>query len=108
MWSRPLLPHAFRLVYLSSTLTTTCSLGRSRTVSTGSRQYFTVVEREECDLPSSKHSRFNEDDHDNSDGSIIVAGEDIKYLMNVLFQHKPCYHHSANPGQNPVYRSVSS
>jgi len=71
----------------SSALTSTCSLILSHTMSTGIRQYFTVVEREECDLPSSKHSRLNEDDHDDSDGSIIAAEEDINCLMTVLFQH---------------------
>ena len=96
------------VTYLGSTLTSARSLLLSHTMSTGIRHYFTVVEREECDLPNSKHSRLNEDDHDNSDGSIITAEEDINYLMNVLFQHKPCYLHSANPWQNPVYRSVSS
>ena len=46
-------------------------------MSTGIRQYFTVVEREECDLPSSKHSRLDEGDHDDRDGSSIAAEEDI-------------------------------
>ena len=86
MWSRPLLPRAFRLAYLGSTLTSARSLVLSHTMSTGIRQYFTVVEREECDLPSSKHSRLNEDDHDDSDGSIIAAEDNINCLMNVLFQ----------------------
>jgi len=40
-------------------------------MSTGIRQYFTVVEREECDLPSSKHSRL-EGDQDDSDGSSML------------------------------------
>ena len=44
---------------------------------TGIRQYSTVVEREECNLTSSKRSRLNEDDHDDSDGSSIAAEEDI-------------------------------
>ena len=91
------------VMYLGSTLTSARSLVLSHTMSTGIRQYFTVVEREECDLPSSKHSRhsrLNEDDHDGSDGSIIAAEEDINCLMNVLFQHNAFYHHSANPGQN--------
>ena len=78
------------VMYLGSTLTSARSLVLSHTMSTGIRQYFTVVEREESDLPSSKHSRhsrLNEDDHDGSDGSIIAAEEDINCLMNVLFQH---------------------
>ena len=57
-------------------------------MSTGIRQYFTVAEREDCDLPSSKCSRLEEDDHDDSDGSSIAAEKDINYLMNVLFQHR--------------------
>ena len=80
MWSHPLLPHAFRLVYLGSILTGVHSLVLSHTMTTGIRQYFTVVEREECDLPSSKHSRLNEDDHGDSDGSIIAAEEDINII----------------------------
>jgi len=48
-----------------------------RSVSTGFHQYFTVVEREECDLPSSKHSRLDEGDHDDSDGTSIAAEEDM-------------------------------
>jgi len=87
MWSRLFLPRAFRLTYLGSTLTSVPSLVLSRTMSTGIRQYFTVVEREEWDLPSSKHSRLDEGEHDDSDGSIIAAEEDINCLMNVLFQH---------------------
>jgi len=35
------------------------------------------VEREECDLPSSKRSRLDEGDHDDSDGSSIAAEEDM-------------------------------
>ena len=46
-------------------------------MSTGIRQYFTVVEREECDLPSSKYSRLNEGDHDDRDGSSTTAEEDM-------------------------------
>ena len=46
-------------------------------MSTGIRQYSTVVEREECDLPSSKHCRLDEGDHDDSDGSSIAAEEDM-------------------------------
>jgi len=77
-------------------------------MSTGIRQYFTVVERGECDLPSSEHSRLNKDDHDDSDGFIIAAEEDINCLMNVLFNIK-CKlfcHHSANPGQTPAAHSL--
>ena len=105
------------VTYPGSTLTSARSLALSHTMSTGIRQYSTVVEREECDLPSSKHSRhsrLNEDDHDGSDGSIIAAEEDINCLMNVLFQHNAFYHHSANPGQNlaatplPMWYSVGS
>ena len=68
------------VMYLGSTLTSARSLVLSHTMSTGIRQYFTVVEREECDLPSSKHSRLNEDDHGDSDGSIIAAEEDINII----------------------------
>jgi len=57
-------------------------------------QYFTVVEREECDLPSSKCSRLDEGDHNDSDGFSIAAEEDMDERestgpedMNVLFQH---------------------
>ena len=63
--------------YLGSTLTSTRSLILSHTMPTGIRQYFTVVERKECDLPSSKRSRLNEGDHDDSDGSSIAAEEDM-------------------------------
>ena len=87
MWSRPFLSRALRLTYLGSTLTSAPSLVLSGTMSTGIRQYFIVIEKKECDLPSSKHSRLNEYDHDDSDGSIIAAEEDINCLMNVLFQH---------------------
>ena len=65
------------VTYLGSTLTSARSLVLSHTISTGIRQYFTVVEREECDLPSSKHSRLDEGDHDEGDGSSIAAEEDM-------------------------------
>jgi len=52
MWSHPLLPRAFGLAYLGSTLTSARSLVLSHTMSTGIRQYFTVVEREEYVWPS--------------------------------------------------------
>ena len=46
-------------------------------MSTGIRQYSTVVEREECDPPSSKHCRLDKGDRDDSDGSSIAAEEDM-------------------------------
>ena len=46
-------------------------------MSTDIRQYSTVFEREECDFPSFKFSRLDEDDHDNSAGSSTAAEEDM-------------------------------
>jgi len=80
MQSRPLLPCMFRLLHISAPLWLAPfarSLVLSHTISTGIHQYFTVVEGEECDLPSSKHSRLDKGDHDNSDGSSITAEEDM-------------------------------
>ena len=65
------------VTYLGSILTSARSLVLSHTLSTGIRQYFTVVEREQCDLPSSKHSRLDKGDHYNSDDSSIAAEEDM-------------------------------
>ena len=79
MQSRPLLPHAFRLLRILAPLWLALvrSFFHTQCLLVFIRQHFTVVEREECDLPSSKHSRLDEGDHDDSDGSSIAAEEDI-------------------------------
>ena len=75
MQSRPLLPRVFRLLRISAPLWLALVRSFFHTQATGIRHYFTVIEREECDLPSSKCSRLNEGDHNNSDGSSITAEE---------------------------------